>query len=696
MSHPIPFRILAAAILLCGPAPLASAADRTPPRQPNMMLNVADDPGASAASGRAEVKVEETTVALPTYLPGPCDKNPIFYTGRVYQGAQGRVYPYPLQDVLHDEKVEKTYTSLRLENEYLEMSLLPEIGGRLFSFTDKDSGFEIFYRQSVIKPALIGMLGAWTSGGVEWNFPHHHRATTFMPVDYALAENADGSKTIWIGETELRHRMKWSIGLTMHPGRSYLEADCLFMNRRPYIESMLYWANVSVHCGPDYQVIFPPSCRVGMDHHKSYFTRFPMGRPNVAIDEIADLSWWKNFTSDHRSIFAVDPDNDFLAGYDHGKQMGTVHVANRQIVCGKKFFLWGNNPGGFVWDKVLTDHDGPYLELMVGAYSDNQPDYSWISPYETRRCKQYWYPIKRIGGVKCATLDAAVNLERRAPGMVFLGFNATARFERAKAVLKHGAETFSEIIDIDPNTPYVKEIPIAAAVKDEEITGILFAPDGRELVRYTPVVVEDRPLPEPVENPKPPGEYKSMEELYLVGLRLEQFHNGIVDPPAVLRRGAAARPDGPAREHGCRHPPGAAGAFFRGGEASALRGGAHDAQLHPGQGRRAALLPGPCSERAGPATGGRGRTLEGGLARRLPTCRLSGAGGDRLSQTRLPGRAGDGRKRARSGRAFLQGAHAESVRSPQTRKAEGGGGVARQGRSARSARRLVDRGAVFP
>lgn len=530
MSHPIPLRILAAAILLCGPALLASAADRTPPRRPNAMLNVADDPGANAASGRAEVKVEETTVALPTYLPGPCDKNPIFYTGRVYQGAQGRVYPYPLQDVLHDEKVEKTYTSLRLENEYLEMSLLPEIGGRLFSFTDKDSGFEIFYRQSVIKPALIGMLGAWTSGGVEWNFPHHHRATTFMPVDYALAENADGSKTIWVGETELRHRMKWSIGLTMHPGRSYLEADCLFMNRRPYIESMLYWANVSVHCGPDYQVIFPPSCRVGMDHHKTYFTRFPMGRPNVAIDEIADLSWWKNFTSDHRSIFAVDPDNDFLAGYDHGKQMGTVHVANRQIVCGKKFFLWGNNPGGFVWDKVLTDHDGPYLELMVGAYSDNQPDYSWISPYETRRCKQYWYPIKRIGGVKCATLDAAVNLERRAPGMVFLGFNATARFERAKVVLKHGAATFSEIIDIDPNTPYVNEIPIAAAVKDEEITGILFAPDGRELVRYTPVVVEDRPLPEPVENPKPPGEYKSVEELYLVGLRLEQFHNGIVDP----------------------------------------------------------------------------------------------------------------------------------------------------------------------
>ena len=478
----------------------------------------------------AEVKVEETTVKLPTYSPGACDKNPIFYTGRVYQGAQGRVYPYPLQDVLHDERVDKSYTAIRLENEYLKASILPELGGRLFNLTDKDTGFEIFYRQSVIKPALIGMLGAWTSGGVEWNFPHHHRATTFMPVDYTATHNPDGSKTIWIGETELRHRMKWSIGLTMRPGRSYLEADCRFMNRQPYIESMLYWANVSVHCGADYQVLFPPSCRVGMDHHKSYFTRFPVGRPAVAIDELADLSWWKSYTTDHRSIFAVDPDNNFLAGYDHGRQMGTLHVANHQIVCGKKFFLWGNNPGAFVWDKVLTDHDGPYLELMVGAYSDNQPDYSWISPYETRSCKQYWYPIKKIGGVKCATLDAAINLVRRAPNRVFLGFNTTAKHTRAKVVLNCGTTMFSELIDIDPNSPYLKEFPIAAAVRDQDITGTLFAPDGRELVRYTSVVAEDKPLPEPVENPKSPAEYKTAEELYLVGQRLEQFHNGIVDP----------------------------------------------------------------------------------------------------------------------------------------------------------------------
>lgn len=491
----------------------------------------------------AGVKVEETTVTLPTYPPGPYDKNPVFYTGRVYQGAQGRVYPYPLQDTLHDEKIDKSYTSLQLENEYLQMSVLPEVGGRLFNLTDKATGFEVFYRQHVIKPALIGMLGAWTSGGVEWNFPHHHRATTFMPVDYRNVKNADGSKTVWIGETELRQRMKWSIGLTMRPGRSYLEADCRFMNRQPYIESMLYWANVSVHCGTNYQVVFPPSVRVGMDHHKNYFTPFPMGRPCTAVDEVADLSWWKNFTIDHRSIFAVDPDNDFLAGYDYDRQMGTAHVANHQIVCGKKFFLWGNSPGGFVWDKVLTDHDGPYLELMVGAYSDNQPDYSWISPYETRTCKQFWYPVKKIGAVKCANLDAAINLERRAPDKVFLGFNTTAKIKRAKVLLAYGTKSFSEIIDIDPNTPYVNTVTVDAGVNDQAITGILLAPDGRELVRYTPVTDVQPPLPAPVENPKPPAEYKTVEELYLVGLRLEQFHNGNVDPMPYYEEALRRDPD---------------------------------------------------------------------------------------------------------------------------------------------------------
>ena len=505
-----------------------------------------------------EVSVKEDGITLPTYSPGGYDKTPLFYTGRVYQGAQGRVYPYPMQDVLHDAKVDETYKYLTLENDWLQMGLLPEHGGHLLNFTDKATGFEAFYRQHVIKPALIGMLGAWISGGVEWTFPHHHRATTAMPIDWRFAANADGSKTIWIGETELRRRLKWTIGLSLLPGRAVLKAENVFMNRQPWIESMIYWANVSVHCGDDYQILFPPSMHLGFDHHKNYWTSFPIGPRKEEIellpsqrskyaDDISgtmDLSWWKNFTIESRSIFGMDPDNAFMAGYDHKKQCGTAHVSNRHITVGKKFFLWGNFPEAHVWDTVLTDNDGPYLELMVGCWSDNQPDYSWIAPYETRKVEQFWFPVKGIGGIKNVTIDGAVNVDRTGKDELLVGFHSTRVLKGCTVrVWRKGTKGTEETIfeergiAIDPNTPWRKTIKVDADAKDQEFTAAIADASGKVFLSYTPVPPQgDVELPPKVENPKPPKEYASAELAYETGLRLDQFQNGILDPEPYYRR----------------------------------------------------------------------------------------------------------------------------------------------------------------
>ena len=205
----------------------------------------------------------------------------MFYMNESYQGAQKRIYPYALQDHLTHNRIDQTYTALKLENEFVELCVLPELGGRLFSATDKTNDYDFFYRQHVIKPALIGMLGAWISGGVEWCAFHHHRNTTFMPVDYTTVENADGSKTIWFGETERRHRMKWLIGLTLYPDRSYVEATVKFFNRTDQPHSILYWANVAVHVNDDYQVIFPPSVQVATYHSKIDFTYWPIAQGQV-------------------------------------------------------------------------------------------------------------------------------------------------------------------------------------------------------------------------------------------------------------------------------------------------------------------------------------------------------------------------------------------------------------------------------
>jgi len=502
------------------------------------------------------VRMKEDTIVLPTYSPGGYDTTPVFYTGRVYQGAQGRVYPYPMQDVLHDEKRDETYKYLTLENDWLQMGLLPEHGGHLLNFTDRQTGFETFYRQHVVKPALIGMLGAWISGGVEWNFPHHHRASTAMPIGWRMAANADGSKTIWIGETELRRRLKWTIGLSLLPDRAVLQAENVFMNRGPYMESMIYWANVSVHCGDDYQVLFPPDCHLGFDHHKNFWTSYPMGPKKVDhtwipsqrskfaddVEGAVDLSWWKNFTVESRSIFAYDPDNAWLAGYDHKRNMGTAHVSNRHITVGKKFFLWGNFPEAHVWDTVLTDEDGPYLELMVGCWSDNQPDYSWIDPFETRTVKQFWFPVKGIGGVKNVTIDGAVNVERTAKKELLVGFHSTRVLKDCTVrVTADGKDVFVEKhVAIDPNAPWCKTVAVAADLKDQAFTASIADAAGHVFLAYTPVPEDPHdPLPPRVANPLPPADVATAEEAYLTGLRLDQFHNGLVDPVPYYERALA-------------------------------------------------------------------------------------------------------------------------------------------------------------
>ena len=488
------------------------------------------------ASLPAQVRLTEDTVAIPTYVAGPPDRNPFFYTGRVYQGAKGMVYPYPMQDNLTDEKRNVEYRRVCLENEYLKVCILPELGGRIFEAVDKTNGYNFFYKQSVIKPALIGMLGAWISGGVEWNIPHHHRATSFMPVLYRTHEHKDGSKSVSVGELELRDRMRWAVTLTLRPGSSLLEARVAALNTTPVQNSLLYFANVAVHTNENYQVIFPPSTKFATQHAKREFARWPVADTvygGVDFTRGVDVSWWKNHPSPI-SMFAWNDTDDWLAGYDHGRQAGTLHVADHHEVPGKKFFTWGAGPEGKLWDKILSDTDGPYLELMVGAWSDNQPDYSWIQPYEVKTVTQYWYPFHSIGGVKNATREAAVNLELRG-GAAVAGFHVTRPVRKAQAALeRNGKPVWQWSGDLDPARALRQEIPLPQGVQPHELTAVLRDAGGRILVSWTPEPPDPAsakaPLPAPVVPPRPPQEIATTEELYLTGLRLEQFHNPALDP----------------------------------------------------------------------------------------------------------------------------------------------------------------------
>jgi hypothetical protein len=226
--------------------------------------------------GGAGVKVWEEKVTIPTYLIGEPDPNPQFYFGGESQGAQHRIYPYPAYDNLTTEKKDKTYTMVYLENEYVKIGILPEIGGKVFEAVDKTNGYDFIYHQHVIKPALISLLGAWISGGIEWDLPHHHRATSFLPMQYKVEENADGSKTVWVGELELRDRMDWTVGVTLHPGKSYIEG--VVPHDQPHAGADLD-AELLQRRGArqrHYQVIYPPSTQFVTYHGKRDFTTWPI------------------------------------------------------------------------------------------------------------------------------------------------------------------------------------------------------------------------------------------------------------------------------------------------------------------------------------------------------------------------------------------------------------------------------------
>ena len=483
---------------------------------------------------KAQVKMTEELVTLPTWKVEPAEKAPVFFTGGSFQGAQRVVYPYAQNDVISNIKKNQAWKFLTLENEYIKLGITPEIGGKLYYATDKSNNYNFIYKNNEVKPSNIGMLGAWVSGGIEWCVFHHHRASTMFPMDYSTTENADGSKTIFIGETEPRHRMRWTVGVTVRPGKSYFEAELTISNPTPFTNTFLYWANVATHANDNYQAIFPPSVEFATYHSKTDFTRWPISTEEYRgqdFTEGVDISWWKN-VKQSASFFAHDLKEDFMGGYDHGSNSGTVHIGDHNIVKGAKLWEWGSGPRGQATEGRLTETSGPYVEIMVGAFSDNQPDYTWIRPYEVKTWKQYWYPVKDIEGFKNANLDGAVNLEQRENNQIFLGYHSTQKVEKARIILKNGATViFRKDIKISPEKAFTELVKIDGSYNFSELyTEMTDAETNKVLISYQPVEKKrTEKLPEVVDRPRQPKDIPTVEELYLTGSRQEQFYKASME-----------------------------------------------------------------------------------------------------------------------------------------------------------------------
>ena len=466
-------------------------------------------------------------VSIPTYAVGEPQPLPLFLEKRVYQGSSGAVYPYPVIESVSSEKRDRTWTAVFLENRWLKVMILPELGGRLHMAVDKTNGYAFVYHCRVIKPALAGLCGPWISGGIEFNWPQHHRPSTFSPVDWKIEREPDGTAVVWCSEIERMSGMKGMHGFALSPDDAVLEVRVQLCNPTALPQTFLWWANPAVHANEHTQSIFPPDVHAVMDHGKRAVSSFPIATGEyykVDYSPGTDISFYRNIPVP-TSYMAYHSDYDFLGHYDHARRAGMLHGANHHTVPGKKQWTWGHGDFGRAWDRQLTDEDGPYIELMCGAYTDNQPDFSWLMPGEEKQFVQCFFPYKEIGVVKNATREAAVSLEL-ADGRATMGVYVTGPGTFRIELASRDAVLFACEEELSPERAWVHGVDVPERARPT----LRVLRDGAVLVEYTPHDEAERDLPPPATPAPPPAKVASCEELWLHGLHLEQYRHATYRP----------------------------------------------------------------------------------------------------------------------------------------------------------------------
>lgn len=477
----------------------------------------------------SNVKIWEEKVVIPTYEVYPPDKNPRFYEKRAYQGSSGKVYPLPVTEKINDKKVNKEYQGVFLENDYLKIMILPELGGRIQRALDKTNNYDFVYYNHVIKPALVGLTGPWISGGIEFNWPQHHRPSTFSPTEYKLQENKDGSKSVLVSETDKMYGTKGMGTFTLYPDKAFIEIKGQLYNPTDLPQTFLWWANPAVPVNDYTTSVFPPDVHAVMDHGKRAVSTFPIATGEyykMDYSKGVDISKYKNVPVP-TSYMAEKSDYDFIGNYDENLKAGLLHVADHHVSPGKKQWTWGNGDFGQAWDANLTDEDGPYIELMTGVFTDNQPDFTWLRPYEEKVFTQYFMPYKGVGYIKNATVNGAVNLEKnQQQGKVAV--YVTSHYDNLKIkVFQNDKVIFETVETLDPSTYYQGEFFIP---EDGLLTIEVTTEDEQSIVAYEELAKGEVEIPEPAEAIPAPEKLKTTEELFLAATHLEQYRHATSEP----------------------------------------------------------------------------------------------------------------------------------------------------------------------
>jgi tetratricopeptide (TPR) repeat protein len=420
---------------------------------------------------RAQARAFLGSITLPTYEEGPPSPNPPF---DIY-ASEDFNYPYTMRTNLTGSKVDHTWRAVILENEYLKCTILPDLGGHIYTCLDKISGQPMFYQNPSIKKAEIGHRGAWAAFGVEYNFPVSHNWASLSPVDFTYATQADRSASVTVSNIDRPYGMQWSVELVLRPKSTLLEEHVTLYNRSDVRHRYYWWDNAAVQVWDDSRIDYP------MKHVASHGFTDVYPWPNLRPGG-ADLRIIANQKDGPVSYFAHGSHETFMGIWNPKTDTGTAHFSEYRDLPANKIWSWGVDADGMAWRKALSDNDSAYVEVQAGLFR-NQETYAFLDPGQVIRFTEYWMPARGTGGISRANKAAVVHLEVRGT-ILAARLNVNAPIAAASLSLSQdGKVLWHETSDLDPTTTWTKSIPIQRA--DSSFTFELRDRDSHSLLLQT-------------------------------------------------------------------------------------------------------------------------------------------------------------------------------------------------------------------
>lgn len=400
------------------------------------------------------VTIKEETKALDTYGFGKPNPVPIL-------SDNPKIFPYfKFEEYDHTSK-KKDWKVVTLENDYIKVFVLPEIGGKVWGAIEKSTGEEFLYKNEVIKFRNIAMRGPWTSGGIEFNFGIiGHHPSTATAVDYITRTNEDGSVSCIVGNTDLPSNTTWTVEIRLENDKAYFETNASWYNASPITESYYNWMTAAAEATYDLEFFIPGNTYVEHNGTPRAWPIDPKGR---------DLAFYKNNTfGPSKSYHIVGEYNDFFGGYYHDKKFGFGQWAPYEEMPGQKLWLWNLSRAGGIWEDLLTDSDGQYIEFQAGRLFDqyspgdaiNPISQVGFDPYVMDRWSELWFPYKEIGGMVDASEHGVLNVETT-DNEAYIGLNALQKLDNEIQIKVNGQIVFTEKLELSPMEIFSKSLSIS-------------------------------------------------------------------------------------------------------------------------------------------------------------------------------------------------------------------------------------------